>query len=220
MKKIILTAILIVGATVVSWSQKVITQKVDVKGKNVEMKFDFADTIRVEAWNKNIFELEVDVNIDDNRFNDYYKLNVNENAGKVELVEKVDFEGIRKARETKTNSYFSKEIIYRLKIPASLEFDLKTISGRVVLVGPQGRMSVNTISGFIDYAIPASTKAIINLSTVTGDVYSDVKFDNKVSKELTLAGTKCDLTLNSGTLPVRLKTISGNIYLRQSKTVN
>ena len=220
MKKIILTAILIVGATVVSWTQKVITQKVDVKDKNVEMKFDFADTIRVEAWNKNIFELEVDVNIDDNRFNDYYKLNVNENAGKVELVEKVDFEGIRKARETKTNSNFSREIIYRLKVPASLEFDLKTISGRVVLVGMQGRMSVNTISGFIDYAIPASTKASINLSTVTGDVYSDVKFDNKVSKEFALAGTKCDLTLNGGTLPVWLKTISGNIYLRQSKTVN
>ena len=81
-------------------------------------------------------------------------------------------------------------------------------------------MSVNSISGFIDYAVPASMKARINLSTVTGDVYSNLKFDNKPSKEMSWVGTKRDLTLNSGSLPIKLETVSGNIYLRKSKLIN
>jgi len=58
------------------------------------------------------------------------------------------------------------------------------------------------------------------LSTVTGDVYSDVKFDKSASKEISWVGTKRDLTLNGGTLPVKLETVSGDIYLRKSKQMN
>ena len=217
MKKYILTAILIVAAIVVSWSQKVITKKLDVTGKRVELKFDFAENIRVEAWDKNTIELEVTVNLDDNRYNDYYTLNVNEHAGSADLIEKVDFEGIKKAKGMKDCCNFDTKINYKLKVPASLEFDLKTISGKIDLIGSVGKMSVNSISGFIDYTIPPALKARINLSTVTGDVYSDVKFDNKPSKEMSWVGTKRDLTLNSGTLPIKLETVSGNIYLRKSK---
>jgi hypothetical protein len=220
MKKYILTAILVVGAIVVSWSQKVITKKLEVQGKKVEMKFDFADDIRVEAWDKNTIELEVAVSIDNNHYNDYYTLNVSEHAGNIDLVEKVDFEGIKKVRGNKINDNYDKEINYKLKVPANLEFNLKTISGQIELVGPVGKMSINSISGFIDYTIPAAMKARINLSTITGDVYSDVKFDNKASKEMSWVGTKRDLTLNNGTLPIKLETVSGNIYLRKTKQIN
>jgi len=194
MKKYILTAILIVAAIAVSWSQKVITKKLDVQGKKVEMKFDFAENIRVEAWDKNTVELEV--------------------------IEKVDFEGIKKVKGQKDCCNFETKINYKLKVPANLEFNLKTISGKIELIGSVGKMSINSISGFIDYTIPAALKARINLSTVTGDVYSDVKFDNKPSKEMSWVGTKRDLTLNGGTLPVKLETVSGNIYLRKSKQMN
>jgi len=217
MKKYILTAILIVAAIGVSFSQKVITKKLDVQGKKVEMKFDFAENIRVEAWDKNTVELEVTVNIDDNRYNDYYTLNVNEHAGSDDLIEKVDFDGIKKVKGQKDCCNFETKINYKLKVPANLEFDLKTISGKIELIGSVGKMSINSISGFIDYTIPAALKARINLSTVTGDVYSDVKFDKSASKEISWVGTKRDLTLNGGTLPVELKTVSGDIYLRKSK---
>ena len=184
------------------------------------MKFDFADDIHVEAWNKNTIELEVSVNIEDNRYNDYYALNVNEHSGNVDLIEKVDFDGIKKVKGTKNCNNCQTKINYKLKVPANLEFNLKTISGKIELVGSQGKMSVNSISGFIDYAIPAALKAHINLSTVTGDVYSDVKFDKSPSKEISWVGTKRDLSLNGGTLPVELKTVSGDIYLRKSKAIN
>lgn len=213
MKKYILTAILIVASIVTSFSQKVITKKLDVQGKKMEMKFDFADSIRIEAWNKNTVELEVSVNIENNRFNEYYKLNENSFSGDIDLVEKIDFEAIKKIKGTGNNCNFDKMIRYKLKVPANLEFNLKTIAGQIILEGSLGKMSVNSISGFIDYAVPASMKARINLSTVTGDVYSNLKFDNKPEKEMSWVGTKRNLTLNGGTLPVKLETVSGDIYL-------
>lgn len=220
MGKYILAAILMVATLGTAFSQKVITKKVDVTGKKMEMKFDFADSIRIEAWNKNTVELEVSVNIDNNRFNEYYKLNENSFSGDIDLVEKIDFEAIKKIKGTGNNCNFDKMIRYRLKVPANLEFSLKTISGQVILEGSLGKMSVNSISGFIDYAVPASMKTRINLSTITGDVYSNLKFDNKPEKEAQWVGTKRQLTLNGGTQPIKLETISGNIYLRKSKLLN
>jgi len=220
MKKYILAAVLIAATIGTAFSQKVITKKVDVTGKKMEMKFDFADSIRIEAWNKNTVELEVSVNIDNNRFNEYYKLNENSFSGDIDLVEKIDFEAIKKIKGTGNNCNFDKMIRYKLKVPASLEFSLKTISGQVILEGSLGKMSVNSISGFIDYAVPASMKTRINLSTITGDVYSNLKFDNKPEKEAQWVGTKRQLTLNGGTQPIKLETVSGNIYLRKSKLIN
>jgi hypothetical protein len=217
MKKYILTAILVVAAIVVSWPQKVITKTLDVQGKKVEMKFDFAENIRVEAWDKNTIELEVSVDIDNNRYNDFYSLNVNEQAGSAGLIEKVDFEGIKKVKPRNDCCNFEMKINYKLKVPADLEFNLKTISGEIELVGSLGKMSINSVSGFIDYTVPAALKARINLSTITGDVYSDMKFDKSATKEMSWVGTKRDLILNGGTLPVKLETVSGDIYLRKSK---
>ncbi|BBE18456.1 hypothetical protein AQPE_2618 [Aquipluma nitroreducens] len=220
MKKYILAAILMVATLSTAFSQKVIIKNLEVSGKKVGLKFDFADSIRIEAWSKNTVELEVSVNIDNNRFNEYFKLNENSFSGDIDLVEKIDFEAIKKIKGTGNNCNFDKMIRYKLKVPSSLEFSLKTIAGQVILQGSLGKISVNSISGFIDYAVPASMKARINLSTVTGDVYSDVKFDNRPSKEMSWVGTKRDLTLNSGTLPIKLETVSGNIYLRKSKQLN
>lgn len=220
MKNYILAAILMVATLGTAFSQKVITKKVDATGKKMEMKFDFADSIRIEAWNKNTVELEVSVNIDNNRFNEYYKLNENSFSGDIDLVEKIDFEGIKKVKGIGNNCNFDKMIRYKLKVPANLEFSLKTISGQVILEGSLGKMSVNSISGFIDYTIPASMKTRINLSTITGDVYSNLKFDNKPEKEAQWVGTKRNLILNGGTQPIKLETISGNIYLRKSKLLN
>lgn len=220
MKKYILAAILMAATLGTAFSQKVITKKVDVTGKKMEMKFDFADSIRIEAWNKNTVELEVLVNIDNNRFNEYYKLNENSFSGDIDLVEKIDFEAIKKIKGTGNNCNFDKMIRYKLKVPASLEFSLKTIAGQVILEGSLGKMSVNSISGFIDYTVPSGLKTRINLSTVTGDVYSNLKFDNKPEKEAQWVGTKRELTLNGGTQPIKLETVSGNIYLRKSKLMN
>ncbi len=215
MKKLFLCAVFLLGAIFSGLAQKVITKSLNVQDKKAEMKFDFADTIQIEAWNKNTIELEVTVNIDENQYNDYYTLNTEDFGNSIDLTEKVDFEGIKKMKGKKNLCNFDSEINYKLKVPTDLEFSVKTISGKILLVGAKGKFTLNSISGFIDYSIPPTTKARINLSTVTGDVYSNVKFDKPVDEKMSWVGTKHDLSLNGGGTPVELKTVSGDIFLRK-----
>ncbi len=214
MKKLILLLIIVVAQTTIGRSQKMIQKNLEAKGKTVEMKFDFADTIFIEAWNKNTLALEVSVNIDENLYNDEYTLNVNEKPGSVSLEEKVDFKAIQK-RKGKENCNINSHIIYTLKVPADLAFHLKTISGQVEIKGTTGKIDVNSISGFIDYAAPAACKAKINLSTISGNVYSNMKFDKQNDREMKWVGSEYNLTLNGGGPEMALKTISGDIFLRK-----
>lgn len=215
MKKIFLAASIILGSAAIAFSQKVIDKKIEVDGKKAEMKLDFADNIEIEAWNNNYIEFHATANINENQYNEFYELNVNEKSGKIEIAENMDFEAIKKKTGKKNLCNFETDIDYSLKIPKNLDFEVKTISGEIEIKGCEGEMMVNSISGFIDYSIPEKHKAKIDLSTISGDVYTNVNFDNPVSNEISWVGTKREVTLNGGSKDVELKTISGDIYLRK-----
>ena len=215
MKRFILTLAIILGAAAIAFSQKIIDKQIEVVGKRIGMKLSFAENIKIEVWNNNYIGFHVTANIDENRYNDFYNLNISEKPGKVEIVEDVDFDGIKKKTGEKNLCNFNTEINYAIKVPKDLNFSVNTISGEVELVGCEGEMAVNSVSGFIDYSIPEKLKAKIDLSTVTGDVYSNVKFENADSKEISRVGTKRELTLNGGNKDVELKTVSGDIFLRK-----
>lgn len=215
MKRFIVLLAFLPVMTFFAFSQRLVQKNFDVEGKKVKMKFDFADTIVVETWNKSTLELQVSVNIDNNSYNDDYQLNVNDNRNELELIEKVDFKGVQSKSKNKQN--LKSVINYKLKVPAELEFELKTISGKVELKGPLGKMSINSISGFIDCTVPKSHSVHIDLATVTGNVYSDLKFEDKSQEKMSWVGTKRNLTLNGGNVAVDLKTVSGDIFLRNGK---
>jgi hypothetical protein len=215
MKKYFLVTAIILGSSLLAFSQKVIDKRIEVDGQKTEMKLSFADNITIEAWTNNYIQLQASANIDDNQYNDFYALNVNEGSSKIEIEEVVDFDAIKKKKGKKNLCNFNTEINYTLKIPQNLNFDINTISGEIELVGCEGEMTVKSISGFIDYSIPAKLKANIDLSTVTGDVYSNVDFDNKQSDKISWVGTNRELKLNGGDKEVKLKTVSGDIYLRK-----
>ncbi len=214
MKRIILLFVAVAGITIAAFSQKIIDEEIDVKGKEASMKFSFADDIVLEAWNKDYIQLHVEVDIDENKYNDQYALNIDKGSGRVEFIEDIDFDKIKELKGGKNNCNFNSDIHYSLKVPGDLKIKLETISGEVELIGCQGEMTIKSISGFIDYSIPKTHRANIGLSTVTGDVYSNVKFDNPLSKEISWVGTNQELSLNGGNTEVNLKTVSGDIYLR------
>ena len=215
MKRILILLPFLLGLACYAQTERIIKKTLNVQGKKAEMKFNFAENIVLEAWDKNTIELQVTVNIDENRYNDYYDLKINEEANLCQLVEEVNFKEIQKKRGDKCN--LNSHIVYKLKVPVNLEFNLSTISGEVEMKGTLGKMEVNSISGFIDYTVPQSCKARINLSTISGNVYSNLKFEDKPTKEISWVGTKRNLTLNGGDVAVALKTISGDIYLRKSR---
>ncbi|HPF52471.1 MAG TPA: DUF4097 family beta strand repeat-containing protein [Draconibacterium sp.] len=215
MKKIVLLTVILLGSAWMAFSQKVIDKKIEIDGKKAELKLDFADNIKVEAWDKNYIEFHALANIDDNQYNDFYELNVNETSGKTEIVEKIDFDGIKEKMGKKELCNFDMDIEYSVKIPKDLNFSVNTISGEVELIACEGKMNINSVSGFIDYSIPEKLNARIDLSTVTGDVYSNVSFDDSDTDKISWVGTNRKLSLNGGDKDIKLKTVSGDIYLRK-----
>ncbi len=214
MKKYIMLLSLLFCVVFFAHSQKIIDKEIKVDKQKVEMELSFADDILIQTWSNKTIELQASIDIDDNKYNDFYTLEVINKNGKIEIIEKVDFEGIKKVKKEKNLCNFNTNLNYTIKVPENLEFDLNTISGEIELIGCQGEMNIKTISGFIDYSIPLSHKAKIDLSTVTGDVYSNVKFDKKIPKKIKWVGTNQKLSLNGGDTDVELKTVSGDIFLR------
>lgn len=215
MKKLFFAAAILLGFASIAFSQKVIDKKIDVDGQKTIMKLSFADDIVVEAWNNNYIEFQATVSIDSNKYNDFYTLNIKQESEKVEIVEEVDFKSIQEKMGKKNHYNFQTDINYKVKVPRNMDFKIETISGEVELIGCEGEMAINSVSGYIDYSIPEKHQAKIDLSTVTGDVYSNVKFDNPVSSTISWGGTNRELTLNGGRKGVKLKTVSGDIFLRK-----
>ena len=215
MKKLCLVTALLLAVTCAVSAQKAIDERIEVDGQDAKMKLSFADTIKVEAWNNDYIEFHVSADIDNNEHNDYYDLKISNKAGKIEIVEEVDFDAIKEKEGTKNLCSFETDIFYSLKVPENLNIEIETISGKIELLGCAGEMKINSISGFIDYSIPEKHQARINLSTVTGEVYSNINFDDPVSSDISWVGTKQKLTLNGGNKDVELKTVSGDIFLRK-----
>lgn len=215
MKNLIIICAFLLGTVTFAFSQKVIEERIDIDGQETTMKFSFADDIVLEAWEKNYIELNVKVDIDKNKFNEHYSLEIDKDRGSVKIIEDIDFDRIKKLKGDNNHCNFNTDIHYSLKVPQNLKVSLETISGEVELIGCRGEMKIKSISGYIDYSIPAKHKAKIALSTVSGDVYSNVNFDNNVPEKISWVGTKQQLSLNGGNTGVDLKTVSGDIYLRE-----
>lgn len=219
MPKYILTTAIFLCFTISSFSQKVIEKNIEVNGNRVELKLDFANNIRIEAWNENYIEVKADVNIDKNTYNDNYSLDIEKGGSIVKIIENVDINAIKKAKkenDDKDINSLNADINYTLKVPKKLVYSLKSITGKVEIINCIGEMNINTVSGFIDYSITAKQKASLKLSTVSGEVHSDLKLEDEQSQEISGVGTNRKLILNGGGAEINLETVSGDIYLREN----
>lgn len=78
--------------------------------------------------------------------------------------------------------------------------------------------SISLISGYIDVTLPASTRADFRMSSISGEIYTDMDIQMEGGKEGLSrlgGGRKIEGTLNGGGVEMGFKTISGDIYLRK-----
>src|SRR5699024_3715128 len=110
--------------------------------------------------------------------------------------------------------------------------NLKNITGPVVAHSTSGDIdivfshlsnatpsSISVISGHIDVTLPASAKVDLNLSSFSGEIYTDfdIQRKNENSHLQQIGGRHVKGMLSGGGAEMKLKTISGNIYLRKEK---
>ncbi len=113
------------------------------------------------------------------------------------------------------------EIQYEISLPTQIPMKVKTVAGNILTDQTNQTLNLETISGEIDLSIAQNQKQTFALKTITGEVYTDLdlKAPNPAG-ESDLArvgggfGKTVYRTLNGGGSEIKLKTISGNIYLR------
>lgn len=214
----------------IAHSQKVIEKTYPVSSSDeISIEFQFADEINISTWDKNEVYVKATISINDNQDNERFSLNQKQRSTGIKIESEIeDMSDLHRHKKIIKDDDDGNTIIYdcsidmdlffEVKIPKNRKLDVETISGDITITGVQARMNINTISGFIDLALPSDYNADLELSTITGGMYSDFEFDkeendgyhhygrNEISKQLNKGGTR-----------IFLETISGDIYLRKAK---
>lgn len=101
---------------------------------------------------------------------------------------------------------------------SSLSGDINLVFSTVNQSSP---FSIKAISGDIDLSIPSNTPANLELSSMSGGIYTDFDLQNtdKSAGDLNYVGggSKVRSKINGGGVNIMVSAISGNIYLRKKK---
>jgi hypothetical protein len=210
MKKIIFILCLSMSIYQVN-AQKIIEKHIDFKKKeSIVLNIQITDSIKISTWNKNEVYAKASININENTENDAYEANFKEDGNNV-IIEAY----FKKAYESKKNNCFNDEICWEIFIPENTSFSVKTINGDIIIAGKTTGIKAQTISGFIDLAVPLDKKADLSMSTISGTIYSNHDFADNENKHS--PHSKIDDKINGGGNPIHLESISGDIYYRELK---
>ncbi len=107
-------------------------------------------------------------------------------------------------------------------------FTVNSVSGDIEViynnVNQEEPTSLASVSGYVDVSLPPNSKANIEISNVTGNVYNNLDLESigKADEDERSNGLRTiknkgnnSYTLNGGGQEIYLKSVSGNIYLRK-----
>ena len=96
--------------------------------------------------------------------------------------------------------------------------DVKVTMSRL---SPDKPMAFSSVNGDVDVTLPANVKASVRMSTVNGDIYTDVDMQvsggtnaalSRPGRNRVMAGT-----INGGGPNFQLSSVNGNIYIRKGR---
>jgi hypothetical protein len=192
-------------------AQQIIEKHIDFSGKDLlSLKIQIADSINVETWNKNEVYVKASVNINDNKDNEAYITSFDDEGKTVSV--KANFKD--NYFKGKKNCCNETDIYWQIFMPEKTKFSVETINANITITGQTREMNVKSISGYIDLTEPSTRQANIDFSTISGRMYSNHAIT--LTKGHSGIPLKINEKLNNGGDPIRLETISGDIFFRKS----
>ena len=192
-------------------AQQIIEKHMDFSGKeSLTLKIQIADSINIQTWNKNEVYIKASVNINENKDNEAYLTSFDESGNSLTVNAKFR----DKYFNGKNNCCNKTDIYWQIFMPEKTKFSIETINADITITGQTQEMKVKSISGSIDLSVPSNKQAFLEFSTISGRMYSNHEIAlNKLHSGIPL---KISEKLNNGGDPIRLETISGDIYFRKS----
>ena len=210
--KNILVVLSFLALAIGSNAQKVVEKTMSFAGKDgLKLDLHITDSVGIATWTKNEVYVKATINIENNKYNDEYKVSFDESGSTLEV--KGKYETDRKQNHWNDSTRAS--IIWEVFIPENARFSVDAINANITIVGKTDEIKASTISGFIDLTIPSNRKADLKMSTITGTVYSNVISSAEASGSKKKYDSNVSAELNGGGKLVSLKTISGDIYVRK-----
>jgi len=192
-------------------AQQIIEKHMDFSGKeSISLKIQIADSINIQTWNKNEVYVKASVNVNENKDNDAYVTSFDETGTLVAV--KANFRD--NYFKGKKNCCNETDIYWQIYLPDKTKFSVETINADVTIKGQTREMNVKSISGYIDLAVPDNRQADIDFSTISGTMYSNHEL--ALNKQHSGVPSKIIEKLNNGGDPIKLETISGDIFFRKS----
>ncbi len=211
MKRIILIFISLLLISAVN-GQLNIEKHLSFSGKeSVRLNIRISDSIIVRTWNKNEVYVKAKVSINDNKDNDAYETSFSETGNSV--VVNAGFKD--NYFKGKDNCCIDSDISWQVFVPEKASLSIESINADITIMGETGRMSVKSISGFIDLSVSDKRPADLDFSTISGTVYSNLLQTTGNHQGGMMAHIKDKL--NNGGETIQLETISGDIYFRKSE---
>lgn len=223
--KTLLTILLFIIPFIVL-SQEVIEKSFDVKkDTKIDLNLRFADDIVITKSTDDKMHFKTTYNINNGDLNEAFEIDIDADENEVDIDTDLDESVLKRARKAHNDddcdsSYSSDcykvcaDINFEIQIPDDVELELETIDGNIELVGIVGKLDIKSISGFIDLSW-GNTGANMELKTITGEIYSDLKLKNLNTYNMSYVGSDIDAEYNGGGLAVKLETISSDIFLRK-----
>jgi hypothetical protein len=192
-------------------AQQIIEKHIDFSGKeSLTLKIQIADSINIQTWSKNEVYIKASVNINENKDNDAYVTSFDDSGNYIGI--KANFKD--NYFKGKKNCCNETDIYWQIFMPEKTKFSVETINADVTIKGQTREMNVKSISGYIDLTEPEGKQADLDFSTISGRMYSNHELAlNKMHSGIPM---KINEKLNNGGDPIKLETISGDIYFRKT----
>jgi DUF4097 and DUF4098 domain-containing protein YvlB len=207
-----------------SFGQQIIEKSFDLSTKkDVELELKFADDIIITNSDDNTMYFKAVIDIENGELNDAHEIDFDVDSRKIDIETDIDHDQFKKSKyiiidgdcDHNVEHYnIDMEINYELKIPNGIKVELETISGNIQIKGFNGPMAINSISGFVDLTW-GNSGADLELQTITGEIFSNLEFDKKNYNEVSYVGSDITAEYLGGGIPVKIETISSDIYLRK-----
>ncbi len=209
--------------------------------KKIIANLKYADDISFKTWDKNEIGITAVITINNNTNNDNFELLVEDRETEIVLTSKInDLRNISSSMVvqqnggtyyTGGNGYWDKEenmyinvgktisvdIDFEIFLPPSAAIYVKTINGNIDFEFQGNPCMLESVSGTINFKANEKEKLKFDIATISGDVLTnlDLKPLSQNKGELQEVGGKFDkkLSLNGGDYEIKIKTISGDIYL-------
>lgn len=190
--------------------------------KKVSLNLKFARTIIVKTWDNAELSLKTKIKSDEEAWKKFHQQEVKEGADELWIETSYDFPEDRKEKYTcwdcdgdsnPENKCMCLEVSYELYVPKNALLSIETISGNIEIFGSTANLKAKTISGFVDLSLKPNIGSDLHFKSVTGEIYTD--FDISLDAKSTSYSKKVKTSINGGGRPIKLESISGDIFLRR-----